>query len=175
MEKVCEENILSLDTASRNTGYAIYKDGKLLDTGVWRLKGKTKYWDLYKHITETITKYGISLILAEDIYKDKSKAYAYDILCECRGIVELCAQQMGLQETKFISAMRVKNTIWGYNPKRYQLHRDFTRSKQKGIMIDAIAKLGYMSPNNTNDDEADAIALLIAYFKIWHYKLPLVG
>lgn len=46
-----------------------------------------------------------------------------------------------------------------------------TRSQQKDLMIRAISNLGYME-NNDNDDEADAIGLLIAYFKIWKYTLP---
>lgn len=37
MEKLYTDNILALDTASRKTGYAIYKGGKLIESGVWKL------------------------------------------------------------------------------------------------------------------------------------------
>ena len=167
-----KDNILALDTASHKTGYAIYKDGKLLETGVWLLKQTTRFADLYEHITKTVEAHDINVILAEDVFKDDSKTNAFEVLCECRGVVELCTQQLKLHETRFLSPMRVKQEIWGYNPKRYKSHREITRSRQKLLMIKYLSDMGYIDQDNTNDDEADAIGLLIAFFKIWGYKLP---
>ena len=167
-----KDNILALDTASRKTGYAIYKDGKILDSGVWVLKPNENFLDLYRHIRNAVKTYDINVILAEDVFKVENKTNAYEVLCECRGIVQLCAQQLKLQETRFISPLRVKQMIWDYNPKAKKTHRNFTRTQQKNIMIRFIKNMGYMSQDNTSDDEADAIGLLIAFFKIWGYALP---
>lgn len=168
----CKLNILALDTASHKTGYAIYKDGKILDSGVWVLKRDENFLDLYRHIKRTINAYDINVILAEDIFKAEDKTNAYEVLCECRGIIQLCTQQYKLQETRFLSPLRVKQLIWGYNPKAKKTHRNITRTEQKNIMIRCMQNMGYIAQDNTKDDEADAIGLLIAFFKLRNYTPP---
>lgn len=160
------QNILSLDTASRKTGYAIYNNGAIIAHGTWKLKQSTKFSDLYKFITSTIKKYNITHIIAEDVYQDSDirKKVAYQVLCECRGIVELIGEQNAIP-VKFIDAIRVKSHIWRYNSYN-SYHKTLSRDEHKQRMIDCIQnRYGYQLESPKADDEADAIGLLITYLE----------
>lgn len=152
--------LLALDTASRKTGYAIFRNGEVIKSGTWKLKEKSRFADLLQNIEKTVSKYHITQIVAEDIFKSKEpqKTRAYQVLCECRGIVECVAQNYELPCT-FISPIEVKKHIWGM---RYKAA--FTREQQKRAMIKAITeRYGYTLASSDADDEADAIGILVTF------------
>ena len=156
--------ILALDTASAKTGYAIYSNDKIIKSGTWSLKPKIRFADLYNKISNAITKYNITQMVVEDIFKDDSKKNAYEVLAECRGVVE-CIAQLNELPVFFIRPMVIKRHICNirYNPaKEYDY---------KQIMIDRITKLGYKLENQKANDEADAIGLLITYIDTHKYSL----
>lgn len=158
------QNILSLDTASKKTGYAIYKDGKIIAHGTWKLKPQNRYLELHDFISKAIKKYNITHIVAEDVYKDSDvrKQSAYQVLCECRGILELISQKNAIP-IKFINPVIVKGHIWNYTTSRPS-HRTMTRAEHKQRMIDCIQhNYGYQLESPTADDEADALGILITY------------
>lgn len=153
--------ILALDTASRKTGYALYRGGKIYNSGTLRMKEVTRFADLYQQITQLVIDHKITYIIAEDIFKDTDprKKSAYQVLCECRGIVELIAQQHKIPYN-FIPPMRIKNYLIptiGY--------RKRTHSEYKDMIIRAVLVRGYVLEKDNADDEADAIAMLIYYIE----------
>ncbi len=157
--------ILSLDLASRKTGFAIYDNDKIIKSGTWGLKCKERYADLYRNLVATIEKYKINKIVAEDIYKDDSKKDAYERLAECRGVAE-CVSQLCKLEISFITPISIKQHIYGL---RYK--ERLTRKEQKQRMINKITRLGYKLQHSKADDEADAIGLLITYLD--NHKIPI--
>ncbi len=166
--------ILALDTASRATGYAIYQGGVIIKSGVWKLKPQRNLVELYKYITEAISRNNVSQVIAEDIYKNPDKRNAYERLSECRGIVTLCNQTAQLPEIAFIESSRVCNELWGYNPyKTY--YRQMSRAEKKEHTIKYLINRGYLSDSETSDDRADAIALLLAWLQIHRYQAPTTG
>lgn len=151
--------ILSLDIASKKTGYAIYKEGYVIKSGTIILKPKSKYKDLYNFLSSTIESYNITRIISEDIYKSKSSKnkVVFQILAECRGVLELCNQTYNLPQITFISSVIVKTTILNYVSK--------IRSENKTNVIRSIKNRGFILEDDNADDEADAIALLITFLK----------
>jgi Holliday junction resolvasome RuvABC endonuclease subunit len=158
MEK-SKKTVLALDTASRYTGYAIWRNGSIEKSGTWKLNRNECMFDLYDRITKTIEEYGITLIVAEDIFQDKDvrKYRAFGVLSECRGVVKCAAQEYRLT-VEFISPIKVKQHIWGM-----WRGRNLTRDEQKDRMIRVITRRGYKLESDNADDEADAIGLLLTY------------
>lgn len=162
-KRIYNGTILSLDTASRKTGYAIYKNGKIVKSGTWILKPSVRFADLYNHIVEAINKHNVTKIIAEDIFKDDSKPNAYEVLAECRGVVE-CVSQLHKLSISFIRPIAIKQHIYGV-----QYKSGNTKINHKELMIKRIKKLGYSLEKDNADDEADAIGLLITYLNNHNY------
>jgi Holliday junction resolvasome RuvABC endonuclease subunit len=171
-ERECKDVILAMDVASCKTGYAIYQPGKMTITGTWKLNRKKWRKDLFEKIDGTIEKYGVTKIVAEDIFKSKDERMksAYEVLAQCRGIVECVAEFWDITEIAFIRPITVKQHMWGmrYNEQRSQ---QLPREKQKEMMIRAVTRLGYKLENDKADDEADAIGLLITYLEGDRYRI----
>ena len=155
--------ILALDTASRKTGYAIYKNQKIVESGVWKINPKQPFSDLESRI--------ISEIVAEDIYKsqDARLQSAFDKLSQCHGILHLINEKTNIP-LYLMDARRAKRELWGYSYR----HRTMKREEQKQRMIRVVERLGYTlstdRKGNKSDDEADAIGILTAYLQI--FKIP---
>jgi crossover junction endodeoxyribonuclease RuvC len=181
--------ILALDTSSSKTGYAIYKDGKIIEHGSIRLIGhgdsdtekiQNRLAKLYTKIGELISKHNITQIVAEDIFRDSDprKQKAFDVLAQCRGIVIASNTQNELPPVFFINPLKVKHDIWGYSSS-IRSHRIMTRQEQKERMCKAVEHLGYKlkidRKSNKDNDQADAIGILITYlnahdFQVTHPK-----
>jgi len=159
--------VMALDVASYSTGYAIYKNGLIENHGTWKFKKETRYINIINKIRDAVKKYGITQIVAEDIYKDKDakKTSAYNVLNGCRVLVEAVVQEYKL-EFAVIQPITVKQKIWGM---RYQ--QNLTRDEQKARMINAIQRFGYELEKADADDEADAIGVLIVWLNDWNYML----
>jgi Holliday junction resolvasome RuvABC endonuclease subunit len=161
-----DRTILALDVASSKTGYAIYVNGKIEDSGTWRLKEWPRYADLYEKIDSAIREYRIEEIVAEDIFYDGDPAtkHLFQVLAECRGVLRCAAQQHNLSVT-FISPVRIKQHIWDMKYKKKPL----SRTEQKKRMVAAVKDMGYSLKGDKAYDEADAIGLLIAYIERGEY------
>lgn len=158
-KKNYEGALLALDTASRKTGYAVFKGGKIIASGTWVIKQKDYHKQLCRNISTSVERWGITQIVAEDIFKDSDqrKSHAYEVLCECKGVVKLCAQ-LACIGVFFIQPIEVKQQVYGYK-RRF----NYTRAQHKKAMINAVKRLGYKLQSDEADDEADAIGLIIAY------------
>lgn len=178
--------ILALDTASYNTGWAIYHNGKITDSGTLTLKGngetnteKTneRLRQLFTKLDTLISKHKITQLVAEDIFNDKDprKKRAFKVLGFCRGVLESLGELYQLPPTKYLDPLIAKREIWGYN-RGLRLHRKLSSEQQKERMIKAVEGLGYQLKTNRNgkksEDQADAIGILITYLKQKH--LPVI-
>ena len=175
--------ILALDTASHKSGYAIYQDGEIITSGSIRLKGKgetdtehtqSRVIDLSHKVGNLINKYGVVQVVAEDIhYSDKTHS-AFNVLGTCRGAIWVINDISGLPPVATVNPLQAKAQMWGYNGSR-QAHREMKRSKQKALMCRAVEKLGYTLNHDRNgnpdNDQADAIGLLITYLKAHKYTI----
>ena len=164
--------ILALDTASKLTGWAIYKNGAITKSGVWRLNQRKPLSDLESRITATLSQYNATVIVAENIYKsqDTRLQSAFDVLSQCQGVVKCISQRTDTPLT-LIDPRRAKRAIWGYttsNPR----HKTMPRAEQKARMVRAVQRLGYTLETdhngNPSNDQADAIGILITYLNGKH-------
>lgn len=176
--------ILSLDTASRKVGFAIYKNEAITAHGSIRLREKgetdcerTQYRmiELYDKVCCLIQKHGITQIVAEDIFKDNDprKHSAVEVLGTCRGVVIAANYANELPQVQFINPLYAKSVMWGYTSSR-KSHREMKREEQKACMCRAVEQLGYTlsTTNNGNkdNDQADAIGILITYLN--NHNIP---
>ncbi len=159
--------ILSLDLAN-SCGYAVYKDNKILNYGVWDLckhkRGAPKqpHIELYELLEQTTNKYGITHIVLEDVYipvnnkENEYKSYnAAKSLLRLHGVVALFCECYNLDYT-LKSAMEAKRFMFRATNK---MGRDILKKR----MILAVEALGYTLPEKHKDDVADAIGILCAY------------
>ncbi len=166
--------ILSLDTAE-STGYAIYQGGEIVIHGVWKLPKEKKQSALFDRLEHTVATYGITHIVAEDIFcafttdekQYRKNVSVYGGLSQLRGIIEAVAQRHNLV-FNVIQPVKVKEYMW--NARFYDLRgkpKNISREEQKQKMIKAVAALGYelmqTKEGDESDDEADAIGILITY------------
>lgn len=165
-----KEIILSLDTASRKTGYAIYKNGKITNHGFWGIDQLRPYADLEKRILKAISQYKVTAIVAEDIYKDKDlrKQSAFDVLSKCQGVLRLISEREEIP-LNLLDGRIAKREMWGYTTARPD-HKFMVREEQKKRMVNRVQFLGYQlhteKNGKINDDEADAIGILITHCKL---------
>ena len=168
--------VLALDTASRTTGYAIYKDGKIIAHGAWKIDQSKPFSDLADKIISALTKYGVTQIVAEDIYKsqDKRLQSAFDKLSKCHGVLNLISERTATPLT-LIDPRRAKREMWGYTTARHS-HKTMSRAEQKARMIRAVERLGYILSTDRNGNkshhQADAIGIVITYLRA--HKLPVM-
>lgn len=178
--------ILALDTSSSKTGYAIYKDGKITEHGSIRLTSRgatdtertqSRLAQLYTKVCNLISKYKITQIVAEDIFKDtdQRKQSAFDILAQCRGVIVASNTQNQLPPISYTNPLKVKHDIWGYSSSIRQ-HRALTRQEHKERMCRAVERLGYQLKTDRNgykdNDQADAIGILITYLNA--HNIPVI-
>lgn len=166
--------IIALDTASRKTGYAVYKDGKITTHGAWKINQLRPFSDLECKITTAIAKHGADIIVAENIYKsqDTRLQSAFDTLSKCHGVLNLISEKTQIPLT-LIDPRRAKRVMWGYTTAIAD-HKTMTRQEQKARMCRAIERLGYQLKTDRNgnkdNDQADAIGILITYLNA--HNLP---
>ena len=167
--------ILGLDTASRKTGYAVYRDGRIIAHGAWKIDPAHTFSDLEDKILSALGRYGVTEIVAEDIYRSRDSRLqaAFDVLSQCQGVLRLISDKSGLP-LWLVDARVAKREMWGYTTAR-PTHRAMPRSEQKERMCRAVERLGYRLGTDRNgradDDEADAIGILVTYVEKYR-KLP---
>ena len=166
--------ILALDTARKITGYAIYKDGAITESGTWKINQKQLFSDLERKITSVLNKYHPTVIVAENIYKsqDTRLQSVFDKLSQCHGVLHLISEKTAIP-LHLIDPRRAKREMWGYTTAN-ATHRTMPREQQKARMIRAVERLGYILDTDCNgnksNDQADAIGILITYVRA--YKIP---
>ena len=161
-----EKVILSIDCATK-TGYAIWRNGVIVASGTKRFHHlETKrITDYAEWLHKTLTKWGVTDVVAEDIYRthDKQRDNAFMVLCELRAITILTSEELG-STPAFVNPLAVK---------KYMINgttRNRTTDKQR--MINRVTALGYNLETPKADDEADAIGIMLYYLD--SHDLPII-
>ena len=162
-----KQNVVALDIAN-HTGYAVYKDGEIIDYGAWDLTKHEKgeepktHQALADRVCEIVEKYNITHIVMEDAYfpsNDQDGKYkSYDAgksLMRKHGVVLLYCEDHNITYS-FVNPWRTK--CFMFNAKK-----TMSRDILKRAMIVTVEGLGYELPAKHNDDVADAIGILCTH------------
>lgn len=168
-KKIMETNkkdnaILALDAASKLCGYAVYKDGKVIDYGTWNLQEHqrgvkpTPFANLQAKLIEVISKYNISRVVMEDVFvpKNENRYMSYtasEVLFEVRGVVRLVCEICKIPYPDVYKSWNIKSFM-------YHIPREYTRQTLKTFMCKTVERLGYILPEKGADDTADALGVL---------------
>lgn len=147
-----KRTILALDTATK-CGWALYSNGKIVDSGVWDFTAKTigrKLSKFYTQLKKIVERGKVSEIVAEDIYIDTSRPKAFQRLGEMRGLLLLIGELYDIP-ISFIEPSKHKSYLCRSN---YATKADTQM---------ALQRLGYGQIES--NDEADAIAILLTYIQ----------
>ena len=82
--------LLALDQSSHITGWAVFEDKKLIDSGTFEIKGNDFTKRLFKiklAILELIDKYDIDEVIFEDIQLQETKITTFKMLAEVIGVL----------------------------------------------------------------------------------------
>lgn len=160
-----EKVVLSLDCATK-TGYAIWRNGAIVKSGTKRFHHSEckRIKDYEKWLYNTLTEWGVTDVVAEDIYRthDKQRDSAFIVLAEMRAITILKSGELGITPA-FKNPLAVKKHMINGTTK--------DRKKDKQYMINRVTALGYKLETPTADDEADAIGIMLFY--LYEYDLPI--
>lgn len=150
--------ILAIDGATK-TGYAVYKNDRIIEHGTERFRPTRRCYDYSKWAQKMINKHGITQIVAEDIFREHSrtKDKAFYVLAKLHGVLEDRNERNGLPEVCFINPLMVKRFMIPRMCTKYE------RSEDKQRMINRVTHLGYNLESEKADDEADAIGILLTY------------
>lgn len=160
-----KQNILSLDAASHHTGFAIYSNGRIIQSGTWHLNPNEWQTELYNRIQNAFNQYQITYVIAEDIFysvpKNASKKERairqniYKVLLECHNIIQTICKNNEIP-VSFIKPLEVKKRFLGsFNTWKCN------RTQLKAKTIQKVLSYGYELENTSSDDESDAISFLI--------------
>lgn len=135
--------ILSLDPGTRNCGYAVFEESKLLCAGCIRTNPPV-YAGLLEGVSALCGEYAPDLVVIEGVFRRKGYA-AFHL--EASGIIKAVLEQKGVKRMSYVP------TEW----KKLLLGNG--RAKKQEVML-FLRKRGYRVKSS---HEADALALALAY------------
>ena len=139
--------ILSLDVSSKCTGWAKYsRCGNLLSYGSFKPANLSDFYTQLLLLIDQCTE-----VVAEQIFCGPNKN-TFKVLAGLQAIVRLVCEQHGLNVT-FISAVEWRKSL------------GWPRLKREAAKAKAIAAVLELYGIVTNDDEAEAVMLALAYIK----------
>lgn len=147
-----KHTILALDTATK-CGWALWRDGKLINSGVWDFTANTigrKLSKFYSQLQSIVESEAVTEIVAEDIFMDKSRLKAFQRLGEMRGLLLLVGEEYNIP-IDFIE------------PQQHKLYLCRSSYATKADTQKALQRFGY--GHIESNDEADAIAILLTYIQ----------
>ena len=147
--------MLGLDISSRQTGWAFLKDKKMTFGYIktpTKLKGLEAILFQEKELLKIIDKLKPKSIVIEDTYLNHNFS-TVKLLNELRVFIYIWGILHNYNMLKPISASRARSLVGIKSPKR------ITRKQRKQIVINFMQHMDY---NVENDDEADAICLILA-------------
>ena len=149
-KKPHEYRILALDQATHITGYSVYSNRKLLDSGVFEAKAKdeiTRCMLVRQWLISMIQQYEVDMVGLEQIQLDIPKSpLTFEVLAHLQGILMLtCLEQNIPYKCVHVSVWRSHCGVKGKS-----------REVQKSNMQAIVQKWYGFKPSN---DEADAIGI----------------
>lgn len=144
-------SILAIDQGSVKCGWAYREDGKLISSGVWKLKGATRkdrYKQLIRELNEVIVDNNIKTLAIEDIYQKRTKfsnPQLMKIMGETRGVI------IGVGLTYDLDILDLNpNSLTAYLGIKLRKENKKERTRAWVLEREGLA---------VTEDEADAIAL----------------
>ena len=150
-------NILALDQSSRTTGYAIFQEGQLIDSGKFTYDDfdfSLRLVKLRKKVISLIEQYNINKILLEDIQLQgqTNNVTTYKALAEVLGVLEELATELNISH-EIVHSQTWKSTLDIKG-------RDRATQKRNA---QAFVMLNY--GKKVSQDESDAICIGTHYIK----------
>lgn len=140
--------ILSLDVSSTRTGYALFNvDGTLVRSGHFSGDNLLSF---YSAVCLLLTADVVGVV-CEQIYCGINKN-TFKVLAKLQAIVQLACEQRSIQ-LQLVSAVQWRAAL------------GWPRLKRAEAKAKAIATVEELYGIVTNDDEAEAVCLALAYFK----------
>ena len=160
-----EKVILAIDGATK-TGWAIYKNGKIVKHGTRRFASTTRIKQYGDWLCKMIGEHEVTHIAAEDIYRlhNRTQDKAFLALAKMQGVLEYVSSSANV-ELSLLNPLQVKFVMIP-SVTRHE------RKDDKQRMINRVKFLGYTLENDKADDEADAIGILITY--LHNNNIPVV-
>lgn len=144
--------ILSIDSGIEKTGYALFKTGNYLKSGLIRTsKHKSiekRLQEIYQKMQKIINIYHPEIIVLERLFFFRNQKTAISV-SQAQGIILLLAAQNNIY-LEYLTPLQIKQVIAGYG-----------KADKKSIQ--KMLKLTTDIPSVKEDDEADAIACGLAY------------
>lgn len=144
-------SILAIDQGSVRCGWAYRENGKLISSGVWKLKGETRkdrYKQLIRELNEVIVDNNIVTLAIEDIYQKRTKfnnPQLMKIMGETRGVI------IGVGLTYDLELLDINpNSLTAYL--KIKLGKENKKDRTRAWVKDTEGL-------EVGEDEADAIAL----------------
>lgn len=153
--------LLALDLSTKSTGYAFFKDGKILEYGCFTQNSKNvlnRIDSITEEIKNIITKYKIDKIVAEEVLPESvgNNQKTYKALIYLQAAVALMVnRELGI-EIEFIGASSWRSKL-GIHTGR-GLRRDTLKEADINY-----ARTHCGIADLINDDEADAICIGLAF------------
>lgn len=147
--------ILALDQSSQVSGFAVFDNGQLIDSGTFTLLGTNIGKRLVKYkkkIAELIEKYDIEEVAFEDIQMQAGNVHTFKVLAEIYGVTEEYLSEQG-HSYQVISSNTWKSELGIKGKKRDEQKRNC----QEYVLQHYGQKV--------TQDEADAIAIGIVASK----------
>ena len=158
--------LLAVDPSVRCTGYAVFKDGKVIRVGRIKPKsdGDDRYWEISNAIAEILDQYSFDALAIESQFVARVSRSTL-VLPEVKGIIKgtfFVKNQHGVVAD--ITPMEAKKAI-GISK--------ITKKDRKAYKEAAVAKVTelFSFDEKINDDVADAIAIGVAFIKKLKKKL----
>ena len=143
------EIILSLDIATIKTGYGVFKDGKLIKSGVLAVKGdlEDRLILMKREIIKVCEEFKITAIISEQEQIHKAGATT-NALCKMSGVLRCTSDDLGIPYVFVpINTWRIDCGI------KHNMKRDL----QKAEAIKKVKEL--YGVDTKSDDEAEAILI----------------
>lgn len=150
-------NILALDQSSRTTGYAVFQEGQLIDSGKFTYDDfdfSLRLVKLRKKVISLIEQYNINKVLLEDIQLQgqTNNVTTYKALAEVLGVLEELATELNISH-EIVHSQTWKSTLDIKG-------RDRATQKRNA---QAFVMLNY--GKKVSQDESDAICIGTHYIK----------
>lgn len=149
--------LLALDQASNVSGWAIFEDGKLLESGTFTAKGKDlgeRLYDIRQKVSNLISKYNINYLIFEDIQLQGNvtgNVQTFKALAEVFGIIYELATELNIPN-EAVLASSWKSTLGIKGRQRAEQKRN----AQKYVLENYGKKV--------SQDESDSICIGTHYF-----------
>lgn len=156
LEAQVSKRLLALDQSSHITGWAVFENENLLDSGIFEIKGNDFPKRLFKiklQVLNLIDKYDINEVIFEDIQLQETKITTFKLLAEVIGMLVETFEEIQMPSSTVL-AVQWKSTL-----KIKGRRREEQKANAQKYVLETYGK-------QVSQDESDAIC--IGTYKLKH-------